>query len=332
MATSGATIRKALSCQEDLIARREHCSADVRLLEAVGAAPGQQLRIRRTASEYALFTVSEGRHEDAADVVRLGLVGRRRLGTDDSFDGSVELPAADATISDAQAEASGELVERLDDDGEHRRLIVIAPHGGDIERHTDEQAERVAVELSTYRVSSWRCKGWKGKRSDGSGGAFECWHITSTDIDPSSFPALRSVIDRGFANAVAFHGFDGCEILVGGSAPAALKGQIRSAIERAIVGSGIPVRVASPADEFGGDDPRNVVNRLTAGGTGGVQIEQSLPARRDHGPAIADAVAAVYARSLRPRRPPWRDRVADLVDWIRTASRRALDQVRRRPS
>ena len=109
-----------------------------------------------------------------------------------------------------------------------------------------------------------------------------------------------------------------------------LREEIRCAIEAATSGSGIWVRIATPDDEFGGDDPSNIVNRLTAGGAGGVQIEQSLPARRDHGPAIADAVAAVYARWLRPRRRPWRDRVGDLVDWIRTASRRGLDKVRRR--
>ena len=145
MTTNGAVIRKALSAQEDLIARREHCSVDVRLLGSIGATLGQQLRVRRTASEYALYTVSEHRDEDAADVVRLGLTGRRRLGTDDVFDGAVVLPAADPTMSDGEAEAGGELVERLDDDGEHRGLIVIAPHGGDIEPHTDEQAERVAA-------------------------------------------------------------------------------------------------------------------------------------------------------------------------------------------
>jgi hypothetical protein len=43
----------------------------------------------------------------------------------------------------------------------HTRLIVIAPHGGDIERHTDQQAERVASRLKAKAASSWRCKGFK---------------------------------------------------------------------------------------------------------------------------------------------------------------------------
>jgi phage replication-related protein YjqB (UPF0714/DUF867 family) len=331
MTTGDATIRMALSSQEDLIARREHSSIDGRLLGSVGAELGEQIRIRRTDTEYALFTVSERRDEDDPSVVRLGLGGRRRLGTDDPFDGAVVLPPAHPTMSDDDAEASGELVERLDDDGVQRDLIVIAPHGGDIERHTDEQAERVASRLGGCNVSLWRCKGWKQRREDGSGGAFDCWHITATDIDPASFPGLGAVIDRGFVHAVAFHGFDQPEILIGGTAPAALKQEIRAAIEAATSGSEIPVRVATPDDHFGGDDPDNIVNRLTVDGAGGLQIEQNLPARRDHGVAIADAVATVYARRLLPHRPTWHERVGELIEWVANRTRRLLGWGSREP-
>jgi phage replication-related protein YjqB (UPF0714/DUF867 family) len=329
MTAADASIRKALSSQGDLKTRREHCSVDGRLLGSVGAARGQQIRIRRTATEYALYTVSERREEDAADVARLGLTGRRRLATDDVFDGAVVVPAAHPTMSEDDALAGGELVERLDDDGEHRGLIVIAPHGGDIERHTDEQAEHVASRLAGYGVSSWRCKGWKERREDGSGGALDCWHITSTEIDPSSFPRLGSVIDRRFAHAVAFHGFDEPEVLIGGTAPAALKEEIRCAIEAATSASDIRVRVATPDDVFGGDDPCNIVNLLTLRRAGGIQIEQSRPARRDHGTAIADAIATVYERQLRRHRPPWQETISDLIGWVRNAARGVLDRGKR---
>jgi hypothetical protein len=52
-----------------------------------------------------------------------------------------------------------------------------------------------------------------------------------------------------------------------------LKQEISYAIEGATASSGIQVRIAEPGEEFGGDDPRNVVNRLTAGGANGIQIE-----------------------------------------------------------
>jgi phage replication-related protein YjqB (UPF0714/DUF867 family) len=103
---------------------------------------------------------------------------------------------------------------------------------------------------------------------------------------------------RGFTYALAFHGFDNPEILIGGTAPATLKREIKTAIERATAGSGITVRIAQPGEGFGGDDPRNIVNRLTAGGGNGIQIEQSFQARSSHWLAIADAVADVYGPKL----------------------------------
>lgn len=58
------------------------------------------------------------------------------------------------------------------------------------------------------------------------------------------------------------------------------------------------MRIAQPNDEVGGDDPRNIVNRLTENGAHGIQIEQPLEARSGHWLAIADVVADVYAAKL----------------------------------
>ena len=285
-----ARIELTLPSQEDLREHSEHCSADPRLLAALGARLGGQLRLRRTGGRDALFTVSEVREEDRPEIVRAGLIGRRRLGTDEPSDGVASTPAADPKLSECQAEDRDELVERLDDDDVTRRgLVVIAPHGGDIESHTDDQAERVAKCLSAAGVTLWRCKGW--------GDAFDRWHITSVDLDPASFPLLGSLMDRRFRNAVAFHGFRNDEVLIGGTASPALKRRVRDAIADAV--EGIVVRVARPDDRFGGDNPCNIVNRLTAGWRGGVQIEQGLTIRRQHGDVIAAAVAGVYARRLR---------------------------------
>ena len=58
---------------------------------------------------------------------------------------------------------------------------------------------------------------------------------------------------------------------------------------------------------------------------GGIQIEQCLTARRVHGTAIANAVAAVYARRLPRPRPPWQQSLDELIGWVRGAARRVLD-------
>jgi phage replication-related protein YjqB (UPF0714/DUF867 family) len=299
MANYDAAIRKALPSQEDLKRHREHCSADPGRLAAIGRACGQQVRVRRDSDQYALYTVSEVVKEQPDGVVRMGLAGRRRLGTDAEFEAVVEAQVPNPTLTQRDAKKRGEFIERLEDDGRQTGLIAIAPHGGDIELHTDQQAERVAsrLEAEALTVSSWRCKGWKRD-----GGAFDRWHITSTDLNEASFPLLASVISRGFSYAVAFHGFDGSDtlrgdILIGGTADA-LKPELLSEIQGA-VGAGVEVRIPGPDEKFGGDDPRNIVNRLAAGGAGGIQIEQRLAARTSHWRAIADTVARVYAARLR---------------------------------
>jgi len=296
MATYGASINKALLPQQnDLRDHKEHCSADPEKLATVGRLLGHQVRIKRNEDEYGIYTVSEVRHENEDNVVRMGKGGRERLGTSNEFEGTLDAQVSHATLADTEAKCNGEFVERLDDDGMHTALIIIAPHGGDIEAHTDQQAERVATQLGGKGVSSWRCKGWHPR------GAFAHWHITSTDIHEASFPLLNSVISRGFRYAVAFHGFDDPEIpydiLVGGRAPDALKEELKCAIED-VVGSDFTVHITNPEDHFGGDHERNIVNRLTAGGANGVQIEQKNGPREKYWRRIADAVANVFDSTL----------------------------------
>ena len=77
------------------------------------------------------------------------------------FEGVLDTKVVDPDLNDDDARDAGELVERLDDDGSQTHLIAIAPHGGDIEEHTDEQAERVAELLGAQLASAWRAKGWR---------------------------------------------------------------------------------------------------------------------------------------------------------------------------
>src|SRR6266508_511489 len=220
---------------------REHCSVHHSQITTIRRDIGQQVRVERYAPDgvtllgFAIYTVITV-HDEEPDVVFVGyrdpksthhdLRNRLGLSSTDSITGKINSQVTD----------NSEFTEHLADNGRHQGLIVIAPHGGDIEKHTDEQAELVGERLASKCVSVWVCKGVKA-----GGGAFDRWHITSTDICEESFPKLKTVIGRGFEYAVAFHGWDEDSICIGGSAPPDLKQQIKTAIETAILGSGIVV-------------------------------------------------------------------------------------------
>ena len=113
----------------------------------------------------------------------------------------LDTKVVDPDLSDTEARDAGELVER----GRRRdpkRTSSPSPHGGDIEEHTDEQANG----WPSVSARSWPARAGKGWRPGG--GASVRWHITSTDLNPVCFPLLNSVMSRRFAHAVAFHGYN----------------------------------------------------------------------------------------------------------------------------
>ncbi|MFC9359783.1 poly-gamma-glutamate hydrolase family protein [Rhodococcus sp. NPDC057014] len=191
-------------------------------------------------------------------------------------------------MSEAEAEVQGEFIERLEDDGHHQRLVVLAPHGGAIESHTDRQAEQVYASLGSHDSTLWACKGWRP-----AGNAYRAWHISSGDLSVHSFPLLGSLGARRFRWAVSFHGYRGPDVLIGGRAPALLKSDVRNAVARALHGSGVRVRIADPGERYSGESASNLVNRLTVDAAGGIQIEQSRHPRKLYGDAVAAAVSEV---------------------------------------
>ena len=288
--TRTVAIERAYRSQEDLLDDDTHCSADPTWLDSIGCGVGEQVRIERETGEYALYTVSEAREESPSKVVRMGQAGRERLGTNEPFEATLGKTVPHPTYTDRQAERNSEFVERLADPG-GETLVALGPHGGRIERYTDRQAELVADRFSAAPASAWRCKGWRQ-----GGGAFERWHITSTDLHRRSFPELDVIADRGFDHAVSFHGFGDPGVLVGGGAPQSRREEVARAIDDRLE-DGIDVRVATEG-AYDGDSPENVVNWLTESGSNGVQIEQSYDVRAEHWETVARAVLSVYERRV----------------------------------
>lgn len=286
--TSAVSVERA-QVDQLILEDRQRCSIPAKLGNLV--AVGRQIRVTRPEFGTAIFTVDELRKADNPDIMRMNLYGRQRLGTSDTFDAIVSNKVVATGLTDAEAQAQSEFIERLVDDGHNQGVVVLAPHGGMIEVGTDKQAEHLTATLG---ASSWICKGWRQ-----GGGAFDAWHIRSGDLHPDSFPGLKVIAKRGFAYAVSFHGMESIAggVVVGGGAPHELKQLFASAIAAALPTS-MAVSVAQPTDIYDGDSPGNLVNWLTSNGLGGIQVEQDRQARTDYGSTIADAIAEVLETLL----------------------------------
>ena len=265
------------------------CSVSGDLAELVSL--GTQIRVCRNNDHCAVYTITEIREGDGSDEIRLGKAARARLGTSGTgFEATLRQALATKQMSDKSAKSASEFIECIADSGNHEGLLVMAPHGGTIEINTDRQARRVGDLLSGSDVSTWCCKGYKQ-----GGGAWDRWHVTSNDISPKSFPGLAKVAKRQYAYSVAFHGMKDSGVLIGGRGPKQLKELLRKAIKSALGDAAGPVTIASKDNDKGGYALTNVANWVTVGGSGGIQIEQSLKVRENYWKDVAEAVADVYS-------------------------------------
>jgi phage replication-related protein YjqB (UPF0714/DUF867 family) len=298
-------LKLRLPQQNALKNAQERCSADPIKLEAIGRFVGEQVRIRRKDDPrfFALYTVKQAnpgadlRDDERANVVRAGRAGRERLGTAANIEATVLARVVDAAPQLGEANGA-RFFEIADDHRKQSYFIAIAPHGGEIERHTDEQALEVVRQLCAAGLpaSSWLCKGY----GDAAKGAFDRWHITSTDLQPTCFPLLEPLISRRFCYAVAFHGFNRAkgeaDVYIGGAALRSLKVNIKRALNDLDLPIKVKISTRHDSPKFQGFSAENITNRLTT--RGGIHLEQSAQARKYH-LEIARAVAHAFLSRLR---------------------------------
>jgi phage replication-related protein YjqB (UPF0714/DUF867 family) len=189
--------------------------------------------------------------------------------------------------------AGEKLVETATTSGD---VAVIAPHGGAIERQTDDQAAMVAAD-PRLDVDLWACL---GRGTD----QFRRLHITADDISERSFPGFRALLEREHRCAVSFHGFNrarrpgtttALDVIIGGQFDLDRRYDLADRIRHALPPeAAFEVYVTtSCADPLAGLSPRNVVNRLAP--ARGIQIEQSGRLRQSPDAARLVAEAVVEA-------------------------------------
>jgi len=169
------------------------------------------------------------------------------------------------------------------------KTVILAPHGGGIERGTSELCLAVAghhpanlpqVPPAGVTYDYWMFEGVR----DGDNREL---HVTSTGCDDEVAVSLCA----GSLNALALHGFsdDDQVVLVGGATPDSTRNPLRESLLDGLRDAHFVVRDPGEHGELNGNDPCNIVNRTMLGM--GAQLELSTPLRD-----------AMFTEISRPRR------------------------------
>ncbi|MFE3202352.1 poly-gamma-glutamate hydrolase family protein [Embleya sp. NPDC059237] len=158
------------------------------------------------------------------------------------------------------------------------QFVILAPHGGGIERGTSE----ICLALAGYRPDTLKPRGgpvfdywmFEGLREDGN----DRLHVTSSHCDD---PVACSLVG-GMRHAVSLHGCTaeqakakgrtGQAVVVGGGDK-----ELRDAAVKKLDKAGFEVIAGTTVPALAGLDPRNIVNRTLT--DGGLQLELTTELR-----------------------------------------------------
>jgi phage replication-related protein YjqB (UPF0714/DUF867 family) len=172
--------------------------------------------------------------------------------------------------------------ERFDDslarDVDLPKTVVLAPHGGGIERGTSE----LCLAVAGYHPANL-------PQTPPAGVTYDYWMFEGVRVDFNNQLHVPSIgcddqtavsLCAGALNALSLHGFDpkppladDAQVILVGGKDTVLGKQLRDSFKLA----GLTVLGAAENAELDGDDPRNIVNRTRRGE--GAQLELSTPLR-----------------------------------------------------
>lgn len=331
--TASAVLQRSSDLDGEDNHRDEICEVDLDWLNSqpgFAVAAGDQIRIRvsgGSAGQKGACTVQNRLNSTLpGNVVRMGNFGYERVDVAISGEDGPELAIELDNVvtsdcgdysSESQLRAAEEFCDAVQETSSTQTdVVVLAPHGGQMELRTDRQANtHFYDQLPAGQVTSWKANGYNDSDDDDDGqnddiGASDHWHITATQLRPTGFHHLSGVTDRRFKYPVAFHGYTSTrdkkpfhrwEVLVGGRESALFRREIAEMIT---LGARNPSTLATTItgvwqnlpDDLDGSSEANLVNWIGTTGKG-LQLEQSSEAR-NLGESTADDLSDEIARAV----------------------------------
>lgn len=147
---------------------------------------------------------------------------------------------------------------KIEEDNRDERVLVMAPHGGGIEPHTDGLGREIAGDEFTF----YTFRGMKPRHN------YDLLHVKSTNFDESE--AVRLAMQAEVVLAVHGKSGDGEFAMIGGR-HRALVGRVETVLEE------FEIETRDPPPTVAATNRDNICNRCRQGG---VQLELSKPLRK----------------------------------------------------
>ena len=169
-------------------------------------------------------------------------------------------------------------------------LVILAPHGGDVEYGTDDCAARLHKQLREHDPVTWMRHGF-GEN------AFDSFHLSSNKIREDTYEKLSEISGRRFRFAVSFHMHNEDYVAVGGQIEDGVRREVARRLRDRLPDSK-EVRWRHGEMKYEGSKDSNVVNWLTESGGDGLQLELTPKTAYVYRKRVARGVADVYRELL----------------------------------
>lgn len=249
---------------EKLEDREDFCSISKELQRKLGV--DKRAHIRVDHPSFATYYRVYNFHEDNEKPLLVREDGLKRFGVGEGV--QVKLSSTVPQEDFMEARHTGGIAETVWDNEKQDKVLVTAPHGGDIEFGTDDMAVRLykQLEKEDVPVSLWACHGFNQQAQKGS--SYERWRIHKPTDSTGSYPKLQEVVDRRFDHVVSFHLQKPKVFSVGGKADAKIRGEVADRLD-GLLGFDAMTDVDNMPNP--GTHPRVSTNALSK--NGGLHIE-----------------------------------------------------------
>lgn len=276
---------------EDILKNRKTVLIQERSIQGLGIRKGEQIRLHVKGGVHgeikpAVYTI----REDAPFTPEGGkaYMSEENMKRIDAIPKDYLVPTAygpHESISSLQvARDNNEYIERyLPGKDTYINYAIIAPHGGQVEKHTAEQAIYVRNQI---RTGFWASYGF----GETDAAATERWFIPSAEMSENSYPGLEKLRANFRVELHGKHDLDVSGIHIGGLASLESKNILRDNIRAALQKSGggsIDVNTYQSSSHKG-TNPHRIANR-SADQTG-IVIFQEPSVKEEYWREIAEGI------------------------------------------